>query len=133
MSHDVPFTNYGLDLLSAASLSYVLAPVLKISQIQLLADTTLRHLEERLAAQSGDAAAGESAEKSAEKEAADLKAAKVREMGDAVERHTQSWPDIGSAGSLPKPARKTVPITGTTDSLGAWCSCSRVAAYHEQY
>ena len=46
LSADVPFTTYGLDSLSAASLSHALTHLVRISQIQLLADVTLRKLED---------------------------------------------------------------------------------------
>ncbi|OJT09920.1 hypothetical protein TRAPUB_13598 [Trametes pubescens] len=47
---DVPFTSYGLDSLSAAALSYALRPFLVISQLQLLADVSLRDIEARMEA-----------------------------------------------------------------------------------
>ncbi|KAI0068519.1 ketoacyl-synt-domain-containing protein [Artomyces pyxidatus] len=47
LSPDVPLTSYGLDSLSAASLSYALRPLLAISQLQLLADVNLRQLQSR--------------------------------------------------------------------------------------
>ena len=47
-SPDVPFTAYGLDSLSAATLSHALSPLIRVSQIQLLADLNLRQLEERV-------------------------------------------------------------------------------------
>ena len=45
-SNNVPLTSYGLDSLSAASLSHALEPGLKISQLRLLADLTLIDLEQ---------------------------------------------------------------------------------------
>ena len=48
ISIDVPLTTYGLDSLSAAGLSYALQPLLTISQMQLLADITIRDLQRRL-------------------------------------------------------------------------------------
>ncbi|THH02708.1 hypothetical protein EW026_g197 [Hermanssonia centrifuga] len=51
ISMDVPLTAYGLDSLSAASLSYSLNAIVAVSQIQLLADMTLRQLEARLEVQ----------------------------------------------------------------------------------
>lgn len=42
---DVPLTSYGLDFLSAPSLSHAFEPVLVISRIQLLATMALRDLE----------------------------------------------------------------------------------------
>ncbi|KAI0364111.1 ketoacyl-synt-domain-containing protein [Pilatotrama ljubarskyi] len=50
LSLDVPFTSYGLDSLSAAVLSHALRPFLAISQLQLLADVTMRELEARIGA-----------------------------------------------------------------------------------
>ena len=48
LSPEVPLTSYGLDSLSAANLSYSLAFLVKISQIQLLSDMTVKQLEERV-------------------------------------------------------------------------------------
>lgn len=45
---DVPLTSYGLDSLSAASLSFALRPLLIISQLQLMADVTLAQLKDRV-------------------------------------------------------------------------------------
>ncbi|KAJ7629671.1 KR domain-containing protein [Mycena polygramma] len=52
LSPEVPLTSYGLDSLSASTLSYALRPLLQvqISQIQLLADMTLNELNTRLEA-----------------------------------------------------------------------------------
>ena len=47
LAAEVPLTAYGLDSLSASTLSYALAPILRISQIQLLADLSLRDLQAR--------------------------------------------------------------------------------------
>ncbi|KAF9541628.1 ketoacyl-synt-domain-containing protein [Agrocybe pediades] len=47
-SPEVPLTSYGLDSLSAGILSHALAPFLKITQMQLLADVSLNDLEERM-------------------------------------------------------------------------------------
>lgn len=47
-SADIPFTSYGLDSLSAGRLSHSLFPLLRISQLQLLADITLHDLEQRI-------------------------------------------------------------------------------------
>ena len=55
ISADVPLTTYGLDSLSAATLSYALAPILRISQIQLLADISLHQLEDRVSEESDTA------------------------------------------------------------------------------
>ena len=50
---DVPLTTYGLDSLTAAALSFELRPLLAISQVQLLADLTIKDLQDRLEAASG--------------------------------------------------------------------------------
>ena len=53
VSMDVPLTTYGLDSLTAAALSFALRPLLAISQVQLLADLTIKDLQDRLEAASG--------------------------------------------------------------------------------
>ncbi|KAI0325192.1 ketoacyl-synt-domain-containing protein [Cubamyces sp. BRFM 1775] len=55
LSLDVPFTSYGLDSLSAAALSYALRPFLAISQLQLLADITMKGLQARVEVADQDA------------------------------------------------------------------------------
>ena len=47
-SVDVPLTSYGLDSVSAATLSFALRPLLVISQVQLLADITIKELQSRV-------------------------------------------------------------------------------------
>ncbi|KZT66436.1 hypothetical protein DAEQUDRAFT_739999 [Daedalea quercina L-15889] len=59
-SPNVPLTSYGLDSLSAASLSHALAPYMMISQLRLLADITLADLEQLQKSSSDLAAAGNS-------------------------------------------------------------------------
>ena len=53
VSIDVPLTTYGLDSLSAAALSFALRPLFAISQVQLLADLTIKDLQGRLASKNG--------------------------------------------------------------------------------
>ena len=48
VSVDVPLTAYGVDSLSAAALSFALRPFLAVSQVQLLADVTIRMLQEKI-------------------------------------------------------------------------------------
>ena len=48
ISIDVPLTTYGLDSLSAAALSFALRPLLAVSQVQLLADLTIKDLMTRM-------------------------------------------------------------------------------------
>ncbi|KAJ7680149.1 hypothetical protein B0H17DRAFT_1138758 [Mycena rosella] len=45
---EVPFTSYGLDSLSAGRLSFMLRPYAAITQVQLLADTSLDELYQRI-------------------------------------------------------------------------------------
>lgn len=125
LSPDVPFTAYGLDSLSAASLSYALSPLLRISQIQLLADISLRHLEERLEEAVLEAPPAPTADKSEtkveEKETRPKtcgKLSKTDEMVEMVERYAATFPDV-KVSTATQPARKTVFVTGTTGSLGA--------------
>lgn len=116
LSPDVPFTSYGLDSLSAASLSHSLAPIISISQIQLLADLTLRQIEDRLQAQPEHSTSNNEPSQRHEQDTED----RVRQMLSVVERYTQ---DLASQGENERgtvtSGLKTVLITGTTGSLGA--------------
>ena len=56
ISIDVPLTTYGLDSLSAVALSYALRPVLAISQLQLLADVTIKYLQTKAEEAAAEAA-----------------------------------------------------------------------------
>ena len=47
-SVDVPLTAYGLDSLSASALSHALRPLLMVSQVQLLANVTIKDLQKRV-------------------------------------------------------------------------------------
>ena len=47
ISTEVPLTTYGLDSLSAAAVSFALRPFLVVSQVQLLADLTIKDLQQR--------------------------------------------------------------------------------------
>ncbi|KAH9933653.1 ketoacyl-synt-domain-containing protein [Epithele typhae] len=49
-SVDVPLTTYGLDSLSAAALSFALRPLVAVTQVQLLADLTMKDLLAKLEA-----------------------------------------------------------------------------------
>ena len=53
VSMDVPLTTYGLDSLTAAALSFALRPLLAVSQVQLLADLTIKDLQDRFDAVDG--------------------------------------------------------------------------------
>ena len=44
----VPLTNYGLDSLSAVALSFALKPLIAISQLQLLADVSVKDIQEKI-------------------------------------------------------------------------------------
>ena len=48
VSIDVPLRTYGIDSLSAAALSFALRPLLAVSQVQLLADVTIKYMQSRL-------------------------------------------------------------------------------------
>ncbi|KAL6298078.1 polyketide synthase [Sparassis latifolia] len=115
LSRDMPFTSYGLDSLSAASLSYALRPVLAVSQIQLLADLTLGQLEDRWKETTEDAIAnGVDGVQDMQKETN-----KSREMLKFVERYTTNLLQLSSISPLFVSDMKNILITGTTGSLGA--------------
>ena len=112
VSREVPLTSYGLDSLSAAALSFALRSILSVSQIQLLSDMTIQHLEARL--RTADASlSGSSPSEPA------------RSVSDAMGRVTSLLSQLCS--QLPtrphSEVRQTVPgavlVTGTTGSVGA--------------
>ncbi|KAI0068636.1 hypothetical protein BV25DRAFT_1910396 [Artomyces pyxidatus] len=112
LSQDVPLTAYGLDSLSAATLSYALRPLLAISQLQLLADVNLRQLQSRLDA-------NVDAVQSTPDTQAATTAAKAREMTDLVEKYTTNLVSLGSKVSETPRWNRAVLITGATGSVGA--------------
>ena len=111
LSDDVPLTQYGLDSLSASYLSYQLAPVMAISQIQLLADVTLKQLQERMGAgAAGDAPAEETQEEFNKKHMEEMFAMAAKYGGGFV----------STAGpGCPSHEHKVVFLTGSTGSVGA--------------
>ena len=119
VSPDVPLTSYGLDSLSAASLSFALRPIVTVSQLQLLADLTVKDLmarvEEAPDASTPDhppANSGPAIEK-------DPAAEKVQAMEALLARLST---DLASS-TINGPARRenlgAIVVTGTTGSLGA--------------
>ncbi|KZT25643.1 hypothetical protein NEOLEDRAFT_1178119 [Neolentinus lepideus HHB14362 ss-1] len=110
---DVPLTAYGLDSLSATSLSSALAPIVSISQIQLLADVTLQQLEVRAEeAAPTKGAAGEAKATGPQDEAHELVA--------MVEKFSADFPVIQPASDTTSDSTgSTILITGTRGSLGA--------------
>lgn len=127
LSPEVPLTSYGLDSLSAANLSYSLASLVKISQIQLLADMTVKQLEERVEL-AKEAKANEGAKTDMDEpqcakpnvlRVVDERAMKIHEMLAVVNRYSQ----FDDAAKAPRPpvgsGEKIVVLTGTTGSLGS--------------
>ncbi|EGN93606.1 hypothetical protein SERLA73DRAFT_97544 [Serpula lacrymans var. lacrymans S7.3] len=53
-SAEVPLTTYGLDSLSASRLSFILRPIVEVTQIQLLADLSLNDIWRKVPASSSD-------------------------------------------------------------------------------
>ncbi|EPQ52402.1 polyketide synthase, partial [Gloeophyllum trabeum ATCC 11539] len=114
LSPDVPLTSYGLDSLSAASLSSALLPFVKVSQIQLLADVTIRQLETRM-----EATISHSTQIQAPNNEDDLKAQEMLQLvehfalGLALMHRSRSR---DGASVFPN---KIPLLTGTTGSLGS--------------
>ncbi|KAJ7865588.1 hypothetical protein B0H14DRAFT_3133338 [Mycena olivaceomarginata] len=110
LSPEIPLTSYGLDSLSASTLSYALRPILHISQIQLLADITLSGLNSRLKVKEPE-----------ETVAFDETQRKAREMEELVETYTDGLPsrsrDCALGGNDVRCA--AILLTGTTGALGA--------------
>jgi acyl carrier protein len=113
LSPDVPLTVYGLDSLSAARLSFALKRLFSISQTQLLANVTLRSLEERLEGQRLSALTEAEQRNSSE-------LSKVSEMRSLVAKYTSGFkiPKTLLPSSLSS-RDCVVLITGTTGVVGA--------------
>lgn len=111
LSDDVPLTQYGLDSLSAAFLSYQLAPFTTISQIQLLADVTLHQLEERLGQDPSQAPPEETEE--------EVLAKKIKAMYDMAEKYSTNFVCNASKDGRLDENHKTILLTGSTGSVGS--------------
>ncbi|TBU55410.1 polyketide synthase [Dichomitus squalens] len=119
VSPDVPLTSYGLDSLSAASLSFALRPIVAVSQLQLLADLTVRDLLLRI----DDAAATSSPEAplatSSPSPEANVTGDKIRNMEALVSRLTVDLSPSLVQNLSQRDTLGSIVITGTTGSLGA--------------
>lgn len=112
LAPDVPLTAYGLDSLSATSLSTALAPIVAISQIQLLADVTLQQLEARVEE------AGSSGSAQVQADTAEI--GEVDELLALVERYGSDFPSVQpKVEEAPASPGRVVLITGSRGSLGA--------------
>ncbi|KAL6304755.1 hypothetical protein BKA93DRAFT_261672 [Sparassis latifolia] len=111
-SPEVPLTTYGLDSLSASRLSFVLRPFVEVSQIQLLANMSLRDLQGKVSASLLPSAAGKQ-EIRRERSEADL-------MNELVAKYTLDMHprSTESASHSPPPSEHVVLVTGTTGALG---------------
>ncbi|KAJ3555005.1 hypothetical protein NM688_g2810 [Phlebia brevispora] len=110
LADDVPLTQYGLDSLSAAFLSVQLSSVITISQIQLLADVTIKQLQERMGQDPNDAPPEESKE--------DHVAKKVKAMHEMADKYGTNFVCNSTQGK-PDENHKTVLLTGSTGSVGS--------------
>ncbi|TFK49392.1 hypothetical protein OE88DRAFT_1662947 [Heliocybe sulcata] len=114
LAPDVPLTAYGLDSLSATSLSSALAPIVAISQIQLLADVTLQQLEARVEETgSVKSSPGEPTIGHPEDEARELRA--------MVEKFSAEFPAVEPPldNTVSASTSRVIVLTGTLGSLGA--------------
>ncbi|KAI0695501.1 polyketide synthase [Cerioporus squamosus] len=121
---DVPLTAYGLDSLSASSLSYALRSFVSVSQLQLLADLTIADLQARMesaesdAAQQGASPSQVQSNPSSERE--DYVASHIREMQSLLEELSATISHRSLPADAPtKRQGQVVLVTGTTGSLGS--------------
>ena len=105
LSPDVPLRNYGLDSLSAATLSFALRPYLSITQTQLLADVTLQNLKSRVA-ETVSAVEGKSIE------------TKIAEMEHLVSKYSSNFPTHVASPSLDPTPERVILVTGSSGTLG---------------
>ena len=118
-SPDVSLTSYGLDSLSTASLSFALRPIVAISQLQLLADLTVKDLLARVV-EAGDTSSAEAPPTvpTATPEL-DLIGEKIREMEALVSQLSAGFVPLPAKGPSQRDTLGSVVVTGTTGSLGA--------------
>ena len=105
LSPDVPLTNYGLDSLSAATLSFSLRPYLTITQTQLLADVTLQNLKSRVA-ETTSSLEGKSIE------------TKIAEMEHLVSKYSSNFLTHVASPSLDPTSERVILVTGSSGTLG---------------
>ncbi|EJF59192.1 ketoacyl-synt-domain-containing protein [Dichomitus squalens LYAD-421 SS1] len=119
VSLDVPLTAYGLDSLSAASLSYALRSLLAISQIQLLADVTIKDLQTKLEGVDEPPEAPAAQLTKARPESTEYVDGRVGEMKALLDELTADLPSRPTSvhGSVRR--HGAVVVTGTTGSVGA--------------
>lgn len=113
ISADVPLTGYGLDSLSASSLSFALRPLLAVSQLQLLADLTINDLQERIEGSK------HSLDRSSASTTDDADSEQVRRMEEFLEQLSADLPSYPSSDTTQRDPPRAVVITGTTGSVGA--------------
>lgn len=115
---EVPLTTYGLDSLSAASLSFALRPIVVVSQLQLLADLTVKDLLARVEEAAVDSNPDPLLSGSSPVVKQDAAAEKVQEMEELVQRLAADLAPSAVKGPT-RVALGAIVVTGTTGSLGA--------------
>ena len=124
VSPDVPLTSYGLDSLSASSLSYALHSLVSVSQLQLLADLTIADLQAKMESAEAEASEQSSAPSQPQADPAsereDYVSTHVREMQLLLEELSATIsPRLSPAGAPSERQSRVVLVTGTTGSLGS--------------
>ncbi|KAI3597815.1 polyketide synthase [Moniliophthora roreri] len=115
ISHEVPLTSYGLDSLSASKLVVALAPMLEISQIQLLGDMTFGELVSRVRAKNTRASSATTPSRST----VESEEHKIREMCRLLNLYGANLPRSTQAVSLPERGEnRVILLTGSTGTLG---------------
>ena len=110
-SSDTPLTTYGIDSLSAARISFMLRPMIEVTQLQLLADISFNDLLKKLE----NPATPQAEERSKPLKAVD----KARTMMRLLDRHSKG---MKPSSVLSNPGVFTLErifvVTGTTGALG---------------
>ncbi|THU97992.1 hypothetical protein K435DRAFT_661853, partial [Dendrothele bispora CBS 962.96] len=119
LTHEIPLTSYGLDSLSASKLAIALAPMLKISPLQLLNDLTLQDLFHRIE----DATMVPALEPtSLSNDPFFITEKKVEAMRSLLARYSTGLlaisPKINGQSLSGKPGKRAILLTGSTGALG---------------
>ena len=107
-SSEIPLTTYGIDSLSASRISFLLRPIVEVSQIQLLADLNLNDIHQ-LSLKDTSLVVDNSK----------LTRTKAELMNDMLAKYTPATKPVSPLPLSTQPEAEVVLITGTTGTLGS--------------
>lgn len=114
-SPEVPLTSYGIDSLSASKLSFLLRSMVEVTQIQLLADMSLKDIQDKISTSSHDV--------SVPRPSSAPILTKFQVMQRMLDKYTgtmQTTTSVSRSPNFPSVSRgQIVILTGSTGALGS--------------